>query len=248
MDVIILLICYICVGFNIYRVVQVNKMLDSLLENSNQYLEFDGLAYWQIQFNNAIAITAFLSWIKFFKYISFNKTMTQLSSTLGRCAKDIAGFFVMFYIVFFAYAQLGYLLFGATTPDYSTFTTTMFTLFRIILGDFDFPTLESNSRTLGPIYFLSYVFFVFFVLLNMFLAIINDTYSDVKSDIEEQKSDFELGDYFKRGYDKILTKMHLKKDKIVDIQNALSMADNDNDKQIKFDEWRAELRVIFIKY
>jgi len=76
----------------------------------------------------------------------------------------------------------------------------------------------------------------------MFLAIINDTYSDVKSDIEEQKSDFELGDYFKRGYDKILTKMHLKKDKIVDIQNALSMADNDNDKQIKFDEWRAELR------
>ena len=96
---------------------------------------------------------------------------------------------------------------------------------------------------LGPIYFLTYVFFVFFVLLNMFLAIINDTYSDVKSDISTQKSDFELGEYFKRGYDKILTKMNIKKDKIVDIQKALAAADANSDKNLNFDEWRAELRV-----
>ena len=113
------------------------------------------------------------------------------------------------------------------------------------MGDFDFTTLESQSRVLGPIYFLSYVFFVFFVLLNMFLAIINDTYSDVKSDISEQKSDIELGEYFKRGYDKILTKMNLKKDKIVDIQKALAMADANKDNNLNFDEWRAELRVSF---
>ncbi|CAF0813690.1 unnamed protein product [Brachionus calyciflorus] len=242
LDVVILLICYVCIGFNIYRMIEVNSVLKSLLENTNQYPEFDSLSYWQNQFNNAIAITAFLCWIKFFKYISFNKTMTQLSSTLGRCAKDIAGFAVMFYIVFFAYAQLGYLLFGATVEDYSTFTNTLFTLFRIILGDFDFVSLESASRYMGPIYFLSYVFFVFFVLLNMFLAIINDTYSDVKSDIAEQKSDFELGQYFKRGYDKILSKMHIKKDKIADIQKAMEVADADGNSVLNFDEWRVELR------
>lgn len=125
MDVVILLICYICISFNIYRLVKVNQVLDSLLANSSQYPEFDSLSYWQSQFNNAIAVTAFLSWIKFFKYVSFNKTMTQLSSTLGRCAKDILGFAVMFFIVFFAYAQLGYLLFGATVADYNSFTTTL---------------------------------------------------------------------------------------------------------------------------
>jgi polycystin 2 len=32
----------------------------------------------------------------------------------------------------------------------------------------------------------------------MFLAIINDTYAEVKSDIAQQKSEFELGDYFKK--------------------------------------------------
>ncbi|PSN29497.1 hypothetical protein C0J52_25163, partial [Blattella germanica] len=53
------------------------------------------------------------------------------------CAKDIGGFAIMFFIIFFAFAQLGYLLFGTQ---------------------------------------------------NMFLAIINDTYSDVKSEITAQKS------------------------------------------------------------
>jgi hypothetical protein len=50
--------------------------------------------------------------------------MTQLTSTLAGCAKDIVGFGVMFNIVFCAYAQLGYLLFGAQLTDYSTITTT----------------------------------------------------------------------------------------------------------------------------
>lgn len=123
-------------------------------------------------------------------------------------------------------------------------TRLRFTLFRIILGDFDFPTLESNSRIIGPIYFITYVFFVFFVLLNMFLAIINDSYSEVKSDIASAKSDFELVDYFKRSCNKLLTKMHLKKDKIVDIQSALDSANTDVNKILTYDDWRKELKVL----
>lgn len=73
-----------------------------------------------------------------------------------------------------------------------------FTLFRIILGDFDFHQLEAANRILGPLYFMLFVFFVFFVLINMFLAIINDTYSEVKGDMANQKNEFEMTDYFKR--------------------------------------------------
>lgn len=51
--------------------------------------------------------------------------MTQLSSTLARCAADILGFAIMFFIVFFAYAQLGYLLFGTEVESFSTFNKCM---------------------------------------------------------------------------------------------------------------------------
>ena len=60
----------------------------------------------------AAAFNVFVAWAKLFKYLSFNKTMTQLSGTLSSAARDLAGFFVMFIIIFLAFVQLGYLLFG----------------------------------------------------------------------------------------------------------------------------------------
>ena len=47
-------------------------------------------------------------------------------------------------------------------------------------------------------FFVLYVFFVFFILLNMFLAIINDTYAEVKSELDEEKSEIEMGEFFKQ--------------------------------------------------
>merc|ERR1719510_2416442 len=177
--------------------------------------------------------------VMFFKYISFNKTMTQLASTLARCAGDVAGFGVMFFTVFFAFAQLGYLLFGTQVEDFSSFSNAIFTLLRTILGDFDFYALEKANRILGPIFFLSYVFFVFFVLLNMFLAIINDTYSEVKEEIAAQRNDFEIADYFKRGYNNMLGKVG-KRSKLIDIETALKLANADG--LVTFDEVRQNLK------
>lgn len=46
--------------------------------------QFDTLGFWAMQFNNMLALLTFIVWVKVFKYISFNKTMSQLSSTLSR--------------------------------------------------------------------------------------------------------------------------------------------------------------------
>ena len=97
--------------------------------------------------------------------------------------------------------------------DFSTLYSACVTQFRLILGDFDFPAIEKAHRFWGPIYFISYVFMVFFVLMvnnnfniylflissnavvhfqNMFLAIINDTYSEVKEEIDNRREEFQV--------------------------------------------------------
>jgi len=243
LDVVVILLGVVCIIFNVYRTIQVNNLLKDLLEKPNEFANFAVLGFWQNQYDNLVAIAVFICWIKVFKYISFNKTMTQLSSTLGKCAKDIAGFAVMFFIIFLAYAQWGYLIFGTQVKDFSTFESSIYTLFRIILGDFNFKEIENANRILGPIFFITYVFFVFFVLINMFLAIINDTYAEVKSDLAQQKSEFELTDYFKRGYEKMMNKISFKREKIVDIQKAIQTADANRDNKLDFEEWRQELKM-----
>ncbi|KAF5406231.1 Polycystin 2 like 1 transient receptor potential cation channel [Paragonimus heterotremus] len=228
LDIIIIILSLVCAAFNIYRTVKVTDMLDELLLDRNKFPNFQWLSIWQVYFNYGVAVTVFLSWVKLFKYISFNKTMTQLSSTLGNCAKDLAGFAVMFFIVFFSFAELGYLAFGTQVNDFRKFMTSVYTLFRIILGDFDFNSLERANSTLGPIYFIVYVFFVFFVLINMFIAIINETYVGVKSDLQTQESEFEVKDFFKKRMKKMLDRMKRKKTRIEKLQQAMELANTNS--------------------
>ncbi|XP_076348881.1 polycystin-2-like protein 1 isoform X3 [Tachypleus tridentatus] len=257
LDILVILISLVCIAFSAFRTITVESMMDKLLENPDHFADFEFLGFWQTQFNNAVAVTVFFAWIKIFKYISFNRTMTQLSSTLSRCSKDIAGFGIMFCIVFFAYAQLGLLLFGTQIQDFSKFIKATFTLLRIILGDFDFHEIERANRIIGPTFFITYVFFVFFVLLNMFLAIINETYAEVKAEISSQKNEFEIADFLKRGYNNLMGRVG-KRDKIIDIQSALKLADQDGNMKLSFDEIQRalkrqnftnmEIEMLFVKY
>nr|XP_046257929.1 polycystic kidney disease 2-like 1 protein [Scatophagus argus] len=238
LDIVVILLAIVAIVFNIFRTVKVDNLLGKLLKQPDIYADFEFLAFWQTQYNNMNAVNLFFAWIKVFKYISFNKTMTQLSSTLGRCAKDILGFAIMFFIVFFAYAQLGYLIFGTEVESFSTFSKCIFTQFRIILGDFNYDAIDRANRILGPIYFVTYVFFVFFVLLNMFLAIINDTYTEVKEELSSQKDELQITDIIKQSYMKTFTKLKLKKEKISDVQKALRSGSG----EIEFKDFRETLK------
>ncbi|XP_069096618.1 polycystin-2-like protein 1 isoform X3 [Pleurodeles waltl] len=238
LDVVVILLSLTAIAFHIFRTIEVNQLMGKLLKQPNTYADFEFLAFWQTQYNNMNAVNLFFAWIKIFKYISFNKTMTQLSSTLARCAKDILGFAIMFFIVFFAYAQLGYLLFGTQVENFSTFVKCIFTQFRIILGDFDYDAIDNANRILGPIYFVTYVFFVFFVLLNMFLAIINDTYSEVKEELSNQENELQFSDILKQSYNKTLLKLKLKKERISDVQKALQ----NGDKELEFEDFKNSLK------
>jgi hypothetical protein len=62
----------------------VAETVKPLFSKPNGFAEFEYLAFWETQFVNGIAICLFFSWIKIFKYISINKTMSQLSTTLSR--------------------------------------------------------------------------------------------------------------------------------------------------------------------
>ncbi|XP_055481530.1 polycystic kidney disease 2-like 2 protein [Psammomys obesus] len=229
LELLLLMLCFLAVSFFAYCNMQNYLLLGRLLKNTESYPDFYFLAYWHIYYNNIIAITIFFAWIKIFKFISFNETMSQLSSTLSRCMKDIVGFAIMFFIIFSAYAQLGFLVFGSQVDDFSTFQNSIFAQFRIVLGDFNFAGIQQANWILGPIYFITFIFFVFFVLLNMFLAIINDTYSEVKADYSiGRRPDFELSNIIKKTYLNVLEKLKLKK------------AQDDEDKKTKTTEELAQ--------
>ncbi|KAM4810021.1 polycystin-2 [Rhinophrynus dorsalis] len=253
-DIVIIVLSLTVIGIHLYKKSLEDEPLNKLLADPNVFPNFEALAYWQMHFNELAAAAVFFVWVKLFKFVNFNRTMTQLSTTMSRCTKDMLGFAVMFFIVFLAYAQFAYLVFGTQVHDFSTFQDCIFTQFLILMGDFNFSEVEESNRILGPIYFTTFVFFMFFILLNMFLAIMNDTYTEVKTDMAQQKSEMELTDLIKKGLYKAMVKLKLKKPTVDDISESIRQGGG----KLNFDELRqdlkgkghtdAEIEAIFAKY
>lgn len=73
----------------------------------------------------------------------------------------------------------------------------------------------------------------------MFLAIINDTYAEVKNELHDSKDEFPIMDYFKSHYQNLLTKLGKQRDQIEGIQQVLRA---DKNRKLDFEYVRDELK------
>jgi hypothetical protein len=73
------------------------------------------------------------------------------------------------------------LAFGLSVYEYRDPTITFFTLVRLAMGDFDFEALYMTNRLLGPVLFLLYCLLTFFILVNVFIAIVLDAFEEAKT-------------------------------------------------------------------
>ena len=73
----------------------------------------------------------------------------------------------------------------------------------------------------------------------MFMAILNDTYSEVKVEVENRKEDFQMLDFLKRGYNNV-REIVAERDKLLDIQTTIKLAADDG--VVTFEEIRDSLR------
>nr|CAI5864213.1 unnamed protein product [Callosobruchus analis] len=198
-------------AWSVMEFIQVPLTMEELRENPDQYANVDYLASMFTSKNHLYAMLLFFVFMKAFKYLNFNRVMGQLSNTLKQCAKDMMYFTLMFVIVFSAYSELGYMLFGHVVEDFSNIGLAMFTLLRATLGDFQYDEIEKADKVLAPIYFLSFIYLVFFVLLNMFLAIISDTYTNVRTEIATGPDELQMSEYLRDKFYRLLRKVGIKK-------------------------------------
>ena len=92
-------------------------------------------------------------------------------------------FLLMFFIVFCATGQAFNMAFGTHLLHYSTSASSMMTLFRALLGDFEYFDLQRTDSVAAPLLFILFVLLVGFILLNMFIAILAEAYSKAKVEV-----------------------------------------------------------------
>jgi len=147
-----------------------------------EYVDFRALSQLVQDEFNLMAVAMAVAWWKFLKFMEIKAQTSQLVRVLARASGDIRYFIIILVLVFTGFCVAGYMGFGVDLQGYRTPLAVFISLFRGVSGDINFHDLYGTNRVLGPLFYLLFFFFAFFVLLNMFLAIVNDSYYVVRSE------------------------------------------------------------------
>merc|ERR1711865_1347972 len=139
------------------------------------------VAYYLAMGNYLNSFNGFLTWFKLFKYLGEIGSFSLLLNLLSAAFNNLAVFSVIFLVVNLGFMHSFCLAFGLSMKDFSDPYMTFFTLIRLAMGDFDFHELYKTNRLLGPVLFLLYCVLTFFILVNVFIAIISDAFEEAKS-------------------------------------------------------------------
>ncbi|KAG3107452.1 hypothetical protein PI125_g12713 [Phytophthora idaei] len=132
------------------------------------------------------SINAALVWIKLLQYTTVSKRMSLLLRMLGRAARDLVWFFVCFLVCICAFAQIGLLLFGLDVRGFSSLGVAIVTLLQAVAGELDYAGMADSHRVAGPVFYILYYLLLLLILVNVFLAILNDAYMQTITEQEEE--------------------------------------------------------------
>ena len=90
-------------------------------------------------------------WFKIFKYISITKRLTRISKALFKAMPDVSAFFFVFVVLFIGFGICAHLLFGNDIQSFSSVGEAFLTLFRMMLGDWDYEAIMLSAPLMGPV-------------------------------------------------------------------------------------------------
>jgi len=176
------------IGIFLYWKYNINKKdyLDNLLNKSDSFDHYY-YSYLFYQISILSATCCLIGFIKIFKYLRLNRRMKILWDTLSGAFLDLFYMLIVSLLIVSGFALTGNLIFGQTIREYKTFSSSMSTLLRSLLGDFDYKKMANTCPNIAPIYFVLYIFIVFFVITNMFIAVVCEYFQKIKDSLEEEE-------------------------------------------------------------
>eukprot|EP01060_Flectonema_neradi_P032610 TRINITY_DN5220_c0_g1_i1.p1 TRINITY_DN5220_c0_g1~~TRINITY_DN5220_c0_g1_i1.p1 ORF type:complete len:795 (+),score=83.26 TRINITY_DN5220_c0_g1_i1:100-2484(+) len=144
-------------------------------------------------YSNSVNVT--LVFLKILKFMRLNPRLGILTLSIGEKKSQLLGILILFAWSVLAFALAGMSLFGSTMWEFHSLDTSYTTLLRMLVGDFSrlsggggdsmedgiYPAMRRENRVLAGAYFWCYVILVFFILLNMIIAVLAEGFAAISS-------------------------------------------------------------------
>jgi len=160
-----------------------------------EFVNFNTIGVWNELFVSICSFIVFCATLKFLKLLRFNRRIGMLAACLAYVWKDLLSFGASFAIIFMAFTQFAFLIFGNSLESYKDFQTSLASAFRFSLGQFNLKELHEADYILGSLYFVLFILIVIFGLMSILITILTEAFEKVKEDLNLQTNEHEIVDY-----------------------------------------------------
>ena len=201
MNLLQLIFAITTIAFFFFKEKYVSSFVKKVQENPFETASADFVLFWSDLEMIVLSVVVFIVTVKFLRIIRFNRHVCQMVSSLKLSVPHISSYSVLFFVNILSFTLFGVLVFGNDMESYHSFIEALVTLIQKFLGgDLYFYELQSSNRILGPIFVFGYMLSMGFILINMFVAILNESYESVKELSGGKFADAELGNFIKQYY------------------------------------------------
>ena len=126
-------------------------------------------------------------WLRIINFFVLSHSLGPMVAMIFRMLSDIMTFFEIMVVLFIAFAMALVFILGDVMEGFSGPVIAMITLFRALLGDFDFDNLAEANVSSGILYFgygivIFYLIIGSLILLNLLIAMMAKTFDAIEED------------------------------------------------------------------
>ena len=132
-----------------------------------------------------IAVTILLMLLHFLKYFRFSRRLSMLSRALSHAGEDLLWLGLSTVGIVLGFGCAGHIGFGNATEDFATLPISLNTLMLWTIGSIKDPPGRQHDASY-TIFFWLYIVLAYFIIVNVLLSIIVDSWATVK----EEASDY----------------------------------------------------------
>lgn len=176
------------VVFSIIREKNTSSVLRQLNANPFAAVSFEHTLFWFEMEKVMICISVTVAVLRLLRLLKFNSHVIVLFLALKKSLRPVSSFAMVLALVFVAYGHAGVLLFGKSVYMLSSFQRVNALQFLMSLGSpaprFE---LEQANRTFARLYYLSFLSLTMIILINMFVAMLNDAQTESTSSARDSE-------------------------------------------------------------
>ena len=161
------------------------EKLAELLDTINKIMEQADLFGGYIMFN---VMNLFVILFLIFKFTRFQGRLAVVNNTLKYSMENLFHFFIIFLATLAMYTVMSYIIFGRYMEDFSTIRNAFDSNWLGAVNTFELGDLQAVNPIFGTLFYYSNTLFVFFVLINFFLAIVMEAYDEANGEASEATS------------------------------------------------------------